>query len=339
MGGRTGSKLRSLSFVLFATGLTRHSSLVILPLMKLQVLRVLASLPDSRQRERITFMMQSMDKPVPHAEHGAGLLVAARVFHDSRQGQHFSSELHFAFDRYVAVLKELLRVEKVYVWMAENRSSWSWMERELRDQHVIHQARTDYPARRDLETSSIPLDNHHSDSDMAGMNDSEDEEDDDSRFEELDGYGDQSILVEGAGIPSINGIYVCDGEFGCVNRYSKVGEHNDEKVLFVLFQCNVSNNTKHWYISIVPKNGQPGTNTDIDFYSVPVTEASDDYPPMTGWTKAPEGKDPPPTVKLREQRQSSGETENVRGQRPVQVWNNTGGDATEEEDNQGRYYI
>ncbi len=290
-------------------------------------------------------MMQTMEKPVPLVEHGAGLLTAARVFHDSRQGQHFSSELHFAFDRYVAVLKELLRVREVSAWMSENRSSWSWMERELRDHHVIHQnqARADFPARRDLENASLPLDNHHSDSDMAGVNDSEEEDDDDSRFEEMDAYRDvQQVEVEGAGIPSINGVYERDDELHGTPRYTKYGEHKGEKVSYVLFKCNVSNNTKHWYISIIPENGHPGTNTDIDFYSAPVvTDASDEFPPTTGWSKANEGKEPPPTLKLLEHQQSSGETENVRGPRPVQVWDNIGGGggATEEGDNNGRYYI
>ena len=66
--------------------------------------------------------------------------------------------------------------------------------------------------------------------------------------------------------------------------------------VFSLFQCNVSNNTKHWYISIVPRNSQPGTSTDIDFYSAPVLDSCTEYPPTGTWTKSNEGKEPPPKL-------------------------------------------
>jgi hypothetical protein len=137
---------------------------------------------------------------------------------------------------------------------------------------------------------------------MAGMNDSEDDDDDDSRFEEMDTYQDvpAEVIVEGAGQPAVNGTYARDGYFEGAAKYIMRGKYNGESCLFSLFQCNVSNNTKHWYISIVPQNSQPGTSTDIDFYSAPVLDNCTEYPPPGTWTKSNEGQDPPPKLLYKE---------------------------------------
>ena len=84
--------------------------------------------------------------------------------------------------------------------------------------------------------------------------------------------------------------------------YSKEGEYDGRIVQFSIFQCNISNSTKHWYISIVPTNGNPGTSSDIDFYSAPVTEHCRYLPPQDGWVKSNEGKDPSPLLVFRSHR-------------------------------------
>jgi ubiquitin carboxyl-terminal hydrolase 9/24 len=148
------------------------------------------------------------------------------------------------------------------------------------------------------------------------MNDSEDE-DDDSRFEEMDTYHDvpSEIIVEGAGQPAVNGTYIRDGYFEGACKYSMQGKYNSDVCAFSLFQCNVSNNTKHWYISIVPRNSQPGTSTDIDFYSAPVLDNCTEYPPTGTWTKSNEGRDPPPKLIYKsDPTVSPGVVEDDRGQ-------------------------
>jgi hypothetical protein len=65
---------------------------------------------------------------------------------------------------------------------------------------------------------------------------------------------------------------------------------------FSIFLCNVSNNMKHWYISIVPVSGSTGTSSDIDFHAAPMTAESTHVPPKSGWIKAVEGKDPAPRL-------------------------------------------
>ena len=104
------------------------------------------------------------------------------------------------------------------------------------------------------------------------------------------------IVMSGAGNPAVNGLYTQDGCFGNACRYSMQGRYNNEPHTFSLFHCSVSNNTKHWYISIVPRNSRPGTSHDIDFYSAPVLDSCLEYPPANSWTDSDEGRDPPPNL-------------------------------------------
>ena len=117
-------------------------------------------------------------------------------------------------------------------------------------------------------------------------------------MEEMELYSDgpATVVIGGAGNPSVNGVYTRDGYHERTFKFSKAGDHQGRKCIFSIFKCNVSNNTKHWYISIVPRNSQPGTSTDIDFYSAPVLDNCTEYPPTGTWTKSNEGRDPPPKL-------------------------------------------
>lgn len=275
----------------------------------IMVLRVLAAIPDEFQQKRITCIMQCSEKPGHSADHGAGLILTARAFHNSRPNQPYSSDMHFSFERYLVVMKGLLKVAPIPHWLHQHRDYWRFMERHLFEtqqpqhpnegkHHSAGNVRGNYNG-RDGETTSIPLDhNRHSDSDMAGMNESEDEDDEfemDTQYQDVPAL----IVVEAAGQPAVNGKYHRDGYFEQACKYSKQGKYKGESCLFSLFQCNVSNNTKHWYISIVPRNSQPGTSTDIDFYSAPVLDSCTEYPPSGTWTKSNEGLDPPPKLVCR----------------------------------------
>jgi len=265
------------------------------------VLKVLAAIPDSRQQERILMIMQCNEKAVAHADHGAGLLMATKAAYGNRSTDYHSTDYHFSFERYLEVIKDLLKLKEVALWMTNHRSLWSWLERDLINMEEIppQQVRGDIPARR--EGDNIPtatVDPLHSDSEMPCINDSEDDDDDDSRYDEMDtsNFRDGKVIVRGAGLVVVDGVYHPAGTFDRVGKYMREGVWKDRKETFSLFRCHVSDNTKRWYISIVPKNVQPGTNTDIDFYSAPVVEEQSQFPPSKGWTKAGEGADPPPIV-------------------------------------------
>ena len=83
-------------------------------------------------------MLQCPEKPGHNVDHGAGLLVAARAFYSSRPNQAYSSEMHYAFERYVLVTKELLRVKAIPQWLHEHRPQWNFMERELLESQPHH---------------------------------------------------------------------------------------------------------------------------------------------------------------------------------------------------------
>jgi len=154
-------------------------------------------------------------------------------------------------------------------------------------------------------TGSLHHHHHHhhqqSDSDMnAGVNDSEDD-DDDSRgypmpYDQVDYVNGTKVIVSGAGVKAINGIYTRSGSFDGVAKYQKNGIWKDKEETFSLFRCKLSDQSKRWYISIVPKNIQPGTNKDLDFYSAQGRNEFSEYPPEKWMTAMGEGIDPPPTL-------------------------------------------
>mmetsp|Transcript_6257 Transcript_6257/g.14120 ORF Transcript_6257/g.14120 Transcript_6257/m.14120 type:complete len:223 (-) Transcript_6257:79-747(-) len=212
--------------------------------------------------------------------------------------------MQYAYERYIDLLKDLLKTKPVFVWMSEHRALWSWMERDLISaDDGGSQRRTDYPGRREG---------------------ADDDDDDDSRMYDDHKFRDEKIVVANAGLPVINGVYHREGTFEHAGKYVKSGVWKGVNEEFSLFRCNVSNNTKHWYISIVPAGVQPGTNTDIDFYSAPVGGENPDYPPVSGWTKANEGVNPPPVVTVKEDDQE--------GDSGRHVWNNNNGDTPMDQD-------
>ena len=272
----------------------------------LLVLRVLASIPDQYQNERISIIMQ-YNEGAQVENNPVGLIATARQLFGGRAQQSYQHEVHYAYERYVGYLKEFMGLRCVSSWLKENRNLWSWMDRDLfelqHQQAGTVQARGDYSVSRESD-GGLPLDHHHhSDSDgMHGIHaESEDEEDEDSRYEEMELFqdGPSQVLVSGAGKDVVNGMYARDGVFEKAFKFSKPGVYEGNDVVFSLFKCNVSNNTKHWYISIVPTNSLPGTSSDVDFYSAPVTETCKELPPLQGWVQAAEGSEPTPVLSFK----------------------------------------
>ena len=278
-------------------------------------LMVIASMPGDDQSSRIALIMQSSAK-MRHSDYNAGLLMVLRQLHRQRQTQQYSSEFHWGFERYLTILKELQTMHPVSVWLTNNKDKWSFLERDLmssRGEHPGNSPQTQalhHPhyqhsrpelGVREGDNSLNHLDHQsNTDSDMCGMNDSEDE-DEGSHFDSMmptmtANEGPTQIVVEGCGTPGVNGTYHQDGYFENACKYGKEGVWNGATHKFNIFQCNVSNNTRHWYISIVPVRGSPGTSADMDFYTAPLTSECTKIPPASGWAKAQEGADPPPRI-------------------------------------------
>jgi ubiquitin carboxyl-terminal hydrolase 9/24 len=275
------------------------------------MLEVIAAMPGDDQPARINRIMMSNMKAQRSIEFGSGILVVLRALYHMRQSQHYSNEAHWTFNRYIHLLKNLYNLYPIFKWMGDNHGHWSFIERELEStrsnvggslasQHNI--IRSEFIPREPEAVSALEH-NTNSDSEMGGMQDSE-EDDEDSNFDHIDmgvstGDGPSHITVEGAGSSVVNGLYVQDGFFESALRYvryvhdeSAVG--NSQRFFIVL--CSVLNYTRYWYISIVPAGASPGTSSDIDFYTAPVTESSLLVPPKKGWTATSKGLDPPPRL-------------------------------------------
>lgn len=197
-------------------------------------------------------------------------------------------------ERYINAVKELSKLQKVHEWMSKHRDQWIWMDQWLGSDGVTQQQfRSDLSGRRDVHPPAPPI--NHSDSDMnPGMGNESDDDDDNSRYDQVDGFnGGGKVIVHGAGVPAVNGTYILSDECDTVGKYVKDGVWKTQSQVFSLFRCQLSDHTRRWYISIVPKNHVPGTNKDIDFYSAPATGIEHETPPDR-WTTAKEGLDKPP---------------------------------------------
>lgn len=291
------------------------------PLMTM-ALEVIAAVPDSNQSAKIALIMESNCRP-RDKEFSMGLLPVLRALHQAQQG-HSYSQIHWIYARYIEILKSLRKYPSVRLWMQANEACWSFIEKELTEirapdpQHHSHHIQDEYSGRDDsapiygpVHSSNVML--NRPEIDISHMDD-ESEDDDDSRFgEQLLGgqamnidpgtpinqapfpnQGPIEIHIRNCGSFEVNGVYLQCGYFGPACRYSKTGLFGGKMETLFIFQCNVSNNTRHWYISIVPIGKSPGTSTDIDFYTAPVSEESDMVPPRSGWTRAQAGRDPAP---------------------------------------------
>jgi len=267
------------------------------------ILNSLSSIPDNFQKDRINCIMQCQGEGENTDNHPLGLIKASVAFYNLRQrpSGSYSHELIDAYERYIGILKEMLSVHSVSTWMEENRHAWASLDRDLFEapQHIGHgQSRGDYSGVRDNDDVGGHLDhNHHSDSEgIPGINESEDD-DEDSRFDDVPEPCEVlNVRVSGAGNKDVNGLYVRDGHCEGVVKYSRYGMFKGKENKFSLFKCNVSNNTQHWYISVVPAGREPGTSQDTDFYSASVTVEYENLPPSDGWNKCNEGLLPPPTL-------------------------------------------
>ena len=109
--------------------------------------------------------------------------------------------------------------------------------------------------------------------------------------------GADLILVRGAGIEGINGVYTREGTFKGAGLYTKRGKRNNVVEKFSLFRCI---KFESWYISIVPNDSVPGTNKDIDFYGAPFYGEAPSIPPEVGWAEFMNGIAPSPIVEVLE---------------------------------------
>eukprot|EP00804_Cyclotella_cryptica_P003556 CCRYP_002177-RC/>CCRYP_002177-RC protein AED:0.09 eAED:0.09 QI:151/1/1/1/0.8/0.83/6/655/3175 len=204
-------------------------------------LALLAGIPDNKQQDRISTIMINNSNQIE----GAGLLIFAQKMH-----QYDSNDQRDRAEKSLHMIRELRRQYAVAKWMSENRAHWAWMEPDGAPEVMNpQQSRGDYSGRRGgtNQQQSVPHSENSDDED-------EYEDDEDSRFGQEMIYNE--ILVEGCGIPDINGVYKRCGHCDDVPKYSKTGVWDGREEDFMLFRCKLTDNTRRWYISIVPGNSK-----------------------------------------------------------------------------------
>merc|ERR1711871_926099 len=108
------------------------------------------------------------------------------------------------------------------------------------------------------------------------------------------------VVVKGAGVSIVDGIYSFDGYFQQVPKYSltvKLDDGPDGGIVtkkFTIFKCKLANGQSQWYLSILHPQS-PGTDKDIDYYQV---KSSSNTPPEDNWKKCGKGVLPAPEIKL-----------------------------------------
>jgi hypothetical protein len=137
---------------------------------------------------------------------------------------------------------------------------------------------------------NIPI---HKNRDINAADESDSDEDSSSDEDLI-----HEMIVQNCGTPEINGTYIRAGYHDDVSKYTNLSFYDGRLVEFSLFRCKLTDNTRRWYISIVPKNSCPGTTKDIDFYATAVMPGQDgDLPPRHNWICIPnKGKSPSPEV-------------------------------------------
>jgi hypothetical protein len=273
---------------------------------------VLAALPDDRQKQRITTIMQSQDNLNVRGNVGCGLLSVAKELSIVQSAHQYSADYHnhqSMLDRYIDVIQDLRNVQAVSQWMAENKSLCEWVDQVLRAESNDYQNNGEFLGRseRSRNASGTLYNNTQSDSDING----------DFGSDESDGYDESSlgcVIVKGAGVEAINGVYIASNK-RCdkVAKFTKTALHEGKRQEFTLFRCQLQDKTRRWYISIVPPHAKPGTNQDIDYYFCASNGLPTEVPHGCIWITAPDyGKDPEPTTEWRGQDTFSDENEDQR---------------------------
>ncbi len=121
------------------------------------------------------------------------------------------------------------------------------------------------------------------------------------------------IWVSNAGNAQVNGRYERDGFYQGVAKYSRNGWYRGQRCKYWLYMDRVSSWSREWFISAIPNGVEPGTDPDLDFYFVPVTEENEKVPSSVGWhTCYDQVLLPPPTITFARREDDNEQALNVR---------------------------
>mmetsp|Transcript_11016 Transcript_11016/g.20544 ORF Transcript_11016/g.20544 Transcript_11016/m.20544 type:complete len:365 (-) Transcript_11016:2089-3183(-) len=243
----------------------------------IMIFGMLSAIPDDRQLERINTLMVNDDRE----ERRVGLMIMGdRIVRE--YPNNYQARQHA--DRYLECIQMIQKQRAISTWISRNRQYCTWLEPESHPEtaHPL-QSRSDQSGRRGGGHQNMPVHLQNHDPNAVDESDIDDE---DSRSDDDDSIRD--VVVRGCGVPEINGVYTRAGSFDGVPKYSQSVRYNGRDEEFSLFRCRLTDNTRRWYISIVPMSSHPGTTRDIDFYAaVPSPSDAMDLPPRKNWMCIP----------------------------------------------------
>ena len=199
----------------------------------LQILNVLTAIRDEKQQSRIATVMINDDGE----ERREGLMTKGE-----RILQEYPTDYRARAyaDKYAEIIIMLQKQHAISNWMSLHRSRWTWIEPDAHPEttHPL-QSRSDNSVRRGGGHQNVST--HHQNNDPNANDESD--LDEDSRSDE-DEDTIREMVVEGCGVPEINGIFTRAGSYDGVSKYTKHTKYQGKEEEFSLFRCKLTDNTR-----------------------------------------------------------------------------------------------
>jgi hypothetical protein len=232
-----GYPLITMVSVNFHSGLKKsidHSSSNTFTFSRIQILSVLTAIRDEKQQGRIATVMINDDGE----ERQEGLMTKGE-----RILQRYPADYHARAyaDKCAGIITMLQKQHAISNWMSQHRSRWTWIKPDAHPEtaHPL-QSRSDHSGRRGGGHQSLPAPHHQNNDPNA---EDESDLDDDSRSDE-DEEPIREIVVQGCGVPEINGIFARAGSFDGVSKYTRHTQYQGREEEFSLFRCKLTDNTR-----------------------------------------------------------------------------------------------
>jgi hypothetical protein len=106
---------------------------------------------------------------------------------------------------------------------------------------------------------------------------------------------DSRIILKGAGISEVNGVYHYVGDFHGRPMFSKEGIFEGESCIFAVY-CFTVGKISAWQISCYPPGHRPCSDGELDLYNSKSSNSRGSMPPRKGWDLDPYGEGPCPRL-------------------------------------------
>ncbi|GMH86528.1 hypothetical protein TrVE_jg4673 [Triparma verrucosa] len=234
-----------------------------------RIFEAIVGLPDAFQQERMRTIFYST---VEVKGLQLGIFNVAREYAQNTVKWGLTNE-ESAY-MYINIVRSLRKNGAVVEWMGEEkrRPAWAWMDRVLNGEVGARGgAGAGGGGRSGDDDVAVVAGGGVGVQPIGGFVDSDDETD----------LG--VINLMGAGVEACNGRYGHSGTFDRVGKWTKEAVVNGATVTMCVYRCKLDDDSRRWFVSVIPKGQKPGTNRDVDYYGNS-SLGEGFYPPTHGWT-------------------------------------------------------